>query len=134
MEVPMKFIRFYATNDGESRFQDVEVPLPHATPDSSGGKIQQSNENPSASVQFVQLPQGLDQSWHHAPVRQMGLILSGVVEVQTSDNQKRQFRPGEGFIADDLTGKGHQTRAVGGAAALAIIRMSPTFDFGKWSG
>ncbi len=102
----MKFIRFYATGDGESRFQDVEVPLPHATPDSSGGKIQQSNENPSASVQFVQLPQGLDQSWHHA---------------------------GEGFIADDLTGKGHQTRAVGGAAALAIIRMAPTFDFGKWS-
>src|SRR5260370_13504498 len=95
MEVPMKFIRFYATSDGESRFQDVEVPLPHATPDSSGGKIQQSNENPSASVQFVQLPQGLDQSWHHAPVRQMRLILSGVVEVQTSANQKRQFRPGE---------------------------------------
>jgi quercetin dioxygenase-like cupin family protein len=133
MEVQMKFIRFYATSDGESRFQEVEVPLPHGMKDSSGGTIQQSNENPSASVQFVQLPQGLDQSWHHAPVRQMGIILSGVVEVQTSDNQKRQFRPGEGFIADDLTGKGHQTRAVGGAAALAIIRMAPTFDFAKWS-
>src|SRR5260370_17860735 len=101
MEVPMKFIRFYATGDGESRFQDVEVPLPHATPDSSGGKIQQSNENPSASVQFVQLPQGLDQSWHHAPVRQMGLILSAVVECQTSANQNRHVRPEQRFTPTD---------------------------------
>lgn len=104
----MKVMRFHATEDGESRFQEV--------------------------IRFVELPQGLDQSWHHAPARQIVVVLSGVVEVGTSDNQKRQCSAGQAFIADDLTGKGHITRVVNGPAHVLFVQLPANFDFARWSG
>src|SRR5216684_899941 len=108
MEVSMKVTRFYATSDGESRFHEGEI-------------------------RFVELPQGMVQGWHHAPASQIVVILSGVMEVGTSDNQKRQGRPGQAFIADDLTGKGHTTRVVDGPAHVMFVELPKGFDFGKWS-
>jgi hypothetical protein len=129
----MKITRFYATEDGESRFQDVEVPTDQARPDSFGFTLHQSNASSSPSFRFVELPQGLDQSWHHAPARQIVVVLSGVMEVGTSDNQKRQCSAGQAFIADDLSGKGHTTRVVQGPALVMFVQLPQTFDFARWS-
>jgi hypothetical protein len=103
-------------------------------PESSGPAINQSNAWPSPSVRFVQLPAGLDQSWHHAPARQIVVVLSGVVEVGTSDNQKRQCSAGQAFIADDLTGKGHTTRVLNGTAEVLFVQLPSNFDFARWAG
>jgi hypothetical protein len=130
----MKVTRFHATENEESRFQEIEVPINQPRPESSGPAINQSNAWPSPSVRFVQLPAGLDQSWHHAPARQIVVVLSGVVEVGTSDNQKRQCSAGQAFIADDLTGKGHTTRVLNGPAEVLFVQLPPNFDFARWAG
>jgi quercetin dioxygenase-like cupin family protein len=130
----MKITRFHATEDGESRFQEVEVPIDSPRPDSFGHTILQSNAWPSSSIRFVELPAGLDQSWHHAPASQIVVVLSGTVEVGTSDNQKRQCTAGQAFIADDLTGKGHKTRVLNGPARVIFIQLPPNFDFARWAG
>lgn len=130
----MKLTRFHATENGESRFQEIEVPINTPRPDSFGHTILQSNAWPSPSIRFVELPANLDQSWHHAPARQMVVVLSGVVEVGTSDNQKRRCSPGQAFIADDLTGKGHTTRVVEGPARVLFVQLPENFDFARWSG
>jgi hypothetical protein len=130
----MKIIRFHAMENGESRFQEVEVPINQARKSSVGSDIlHQSNDWPSPSVRFVELPVGLNQSWHHAPARQIVLVLAGVVEVGTSDNQKRQCAAGQAFIADDLTGKGHTTRVLEGPARVMFIELPKGFDVERWS-
>jgi quercetin dioxygenase-like cupin family protein len=130
----MKITRFHATDNGESRFQEVEVPINQARPDSFGYTLLQSNAWPSPSIRFVELPEGLDQPWHHAPARQIVVVLSGSLEVGTSDGQKRQCSAGQAFIADDLTGKGHLTRVLNGPARVMFVQLPDNFDFARWSG
>lgn len=129
----MKLTRFHATENGESRFQDIEVPTSEPRPDGFGHTLLQSNASPSPSFRFVQLPAGLDQSWHHAPARQIVVVLSGVLEVGTSDNEKRRCSAGQAFIADDLTGKGHTTRVIEGPAHVMFVQLPQSFDFARWS-
>jgi quercetin dioxygenase-like cupin family protein len=129
----MKLIRFHATEDGASRFQEVEVPSDQSRPSSAGGVLKQSSVWPSPGVRFVELPAGLDQSWHHAPARQVVVVLSGCVEVETSDHEKRRCTAGHAFIADDLTGTGHSTRVIDGPATVMFVELPPRFDVAKWS-
>jgi hypothetical protein len=129
----MKITRFHATEDGGSRFQEIELPVNLERLDAFGNMMHQSNAFSSPNVRFVELPPGLDQSWHHAPARQIVFVLSGVVEVGTSDNEKRRWSAGAAFIPDDLTGKGHLTRVLEGPALLAFIELPPDFDFDRWS-
>jgi quercetin dioxygenase-like cupin family protein len=46
--------------------------------------------------------------WHaHVPRRQWVIVLSGRVEVTTSDGERRQFGPGAFVLVEDIVGKGH---------------------------
>ena len=128
----MKITRFYATPEGGSCFQDLEIPIDQERPDSFGFVLRQSNAWPSASIRFVKLPAGLDQGWHHAPARQLVVVLSGELEVGTSDGDKRRGTAGQVFVADDLTGKGHETRVIDGPAHVMFVELPPNFDFQHW--
>ena len=129
----MKITRFHATDDGGSRFQEIDLPINQDRIDPFGNVLHQSNAFSSPSVRFVELPRNLDQSWHHAPARQIVFVLSGTVEVTTTDNQTRQWGAGSAFIPDDLSGKGHLTRVIDGPATLAFIELPANFDFARWS-
>lgn len=129
----MKITRFYATGDGESRFAEIDIPIEHAQQDADGNTLRFSNDYVSPSVRFAELPEGMVQSWHHAPARQIVVVLSGVLEVGTSDKQTRRWRAGEAFLADDLTGKGHTTRTVEGPVRLLFAPLPPGFVLERWS-
>ena len=129
----MKIIRFHATDDGGSRFQEIALPVNEERIDPFGNLLHQSKAFNSPSVRFVELPPALDQSWHHAPARQIVFVLHGVVEVGTSDGEKRRWGAGSAFIPDDLTGKGHLTRVIEGPAMLAFVELPSDFDFDRWS-
>jgi quercetin dioxygenase-like cupin family protein len=133
IDASMKITRFHATDDGGSRFQEIELPVSQERVDPFGNILHQSNAFNSPSVRFVELPDTLDQSWHQAPARQIVFVLRGVVEVGTSDNEKRRWGAGSAFIPDDLSGKGHLTRVIEGPAMLAFIELPPGFDFDRWS-
>jgi len=129
----MKLIRFHTIEDGASHFQEIEVPTSQSQPSSAGGILKQSTVWPSPGIRFVELPAGLDQSWHHAPARQIVVVLSGCVEVETSDHEKRRCVAGQAFIADDLTGTGHSTRVIGGPATVMFVELPAGFNVEKWS-
>ena len=93
----MKITRFYATQDGGSRFEEIDIPVEQAQQDPDGNTLRFSNAYASPNVRFAELPEGLAQEWHHAPTRQIVIVLSGVVEVTTSDNLTRQWSAGEAF-------------------------------------
>jgi quercetin dioxygenase-like cupin family protein len=133
VEASMRVTRFYATNDGESRFEEIEVPIDQPYTDEFANVYHLSNPFDSPSVRIVEFPRGLTQGWHKAPARQIVFVLSGVLEVGTSDNETRRWGAGEVFIADDVSGKGHTTHVLEGPAHVAFIQLPHTFDCDRWS-
>jgi hypothetical protein len=129
----MKIIRFHATDNGESRFVEIDIPIEHGQKDADGHTLQFSNSYASPHVRFAELPAGMSQTWHNAPARQIVVILSGQLEVGTSDGQTRRWRAGEAFLADDVTGKGHLTKTIGGPTRVMFAPLPDGFDIDRWS-
>ncbi|MFC1922137.1 hypothetical protein ACFLY4_02520 [Chloroflexota bacterium] len=129
----MKITRFFTTEHGESRFSEIDIPIDYRREDYDGNVIFLSKAFNSPRVRFVELPEGYDQGWHNAPRRQFVILLSGVVEVQTSDNQIRQWGAGDVVLADDVSGKGHQTRAIDGSVRMVYVPISADFSLDSWS-
>ncbi len=129
----MKITTFYATDTGESRFRDIEIPFAQVRDDGFGHNIILSNAYASPNVQFVELPAGMDQDWHNAPARQLVIVLDGVIEVETTDGERRQWQTGAAFLPADVTGRGHRTRCIGGPVRLVFAPLPAGFNIDTWS-
>ena len=126
----MDITRFIPAPGGGSRFVSLAVPLDNAQQDAFGHTSHRSRVIPAQSTSFSEMPAGLEQDWHPASRRQFVVVLSGRVEVETSDGEKRQFRPGEMFLADDSASSGHRTRTLGGPARVLFVHLPPELDLG----
>ena len=129
----MKITRFYTNENGETRFSEIDIPIDFKREDVDGNVILLSKAFNSPRVRFVELPEGYDQGWHNAPRRQIVILLSGVVEVRTSDNQIRRWGAGDVIFADDINGKGHQTRAIDGSVRMVYVPLPADFSLEYWS-
>ena len=129
----MKITRFIATATGGSQFEEIDIPITNERQDAEGHTLLLSNTYTSPGVCFVDLPAGLNQDWHQAPTRQVVVVLSGTLEVTTTDNQVRQWSTGEAFIAADVTGQGHKTRTLGGPARVMFAPLPENFSMEHWS-
>ncbi len=112
----MQYLRIYAGPDGESHFEDVDVP---AAP--GGGSSDLSAMIPAQGVIFRRSQADQFVDWHHAPRRQFVITLSGEAEVEASDGEVRRIGPGTVLLAEDLTGKGHITRGAGTQERLSLF-------------
>ena len=129
----MKITRFCASDDGGSRFEDLEIILANEREDGMGHTISFSTPFPSPNVSLVTLPANLDQDWHGAPERQLVFVLQGCVEVETTDGSKRRWHKGQFFCADDTSGRGHRTRTIDGPALVLFNPVSDDFQFESWT-
>lgn len=120
----MKIVRVAATDDGGSRFHETEAAFPEAYVDRLGGTHPRSRSFASTG-RIVEFGAGLSMDWHGAPNRRVIVVLSGALEVETTDGAVRRWGAGEIVIADDTTGKGHRTRVVGGPARLLFLEVAP---------
>lgn len=101
-----RITRVYTGDDGESHFEDIEVPLSEAT---SLGQL--SEVQPASGVIFRRTEAGQDLDWHNAPRRQYVVLLTGPdVEIEIGDGTTRRFPPGSVILVEDTTGRGHITR------------------------
>jgi hypothetical protein len=117
----MELTRFVTTESGGSRFETVDIPIMIEHEGAGGFILMTSDPLESGAVTFVMLPAELDQDWHPAPTRQFVQVMSGSVEVTTSDMEVRRFVAGDLFIAGDTTGQGHRTRVIDGPALVIFI-------------
>lgn len=104
----MKIPRLYSGDDGESHFGELDIPLE----DMGGGVGVISKLQAATGMFFRNTGSDYDLDWHTAPRRQYIIILEGAVEIETGDGTRRRFGPGDVFLAEDLTGRGHISRAV----------------------
>jgi quercetin dioxygenase-like cupin family protein len=125
----MKITSFYTLPNGDSKFREVEISFPNARQDEFGHTLKLSEPYASPKVQFVELPEGMDQDWHRAPARQIVVVLTGVIEVETTDGQKRRWHAGQVFMPADVEGQGHRTRCIGGAVRLMFAPLPDGFEF-----
>jgi hypothetical protein len=113
-----KITRLYTGEDGESHFEEIELPLD----DKFGDVDQQTMPLKALEVCFRESTEevgyGDKIGWHNAPCRLLYIILGGTLEIEVGDGSKRLFEAGDIFMAEDTTGRGHLSRARNRRAAI----------------
>ena len=111
----MQIIRLYSGDDGESHFEDLELPY------ETVANAQVTAMRTASGIQFRRSPAGHFIDWHQAPQRQYVITLEGQSEITIGDGSKRVFNPGDVLLADDLAGRGHTTLAAGTKPRVSIF-------------
>ena len=127
----MRITSVEADADGGSHFREWDIDLSVTRDDGQGHTLLLSPPYQSPAVQLVELPADLRQDWHTAPARQLVVVLSGVIEVETTDGACRRWRTGEVFLPADVTGRGHRTRCIEGAVRLLFAPLPEDFNYGR---
>jgi len=97
--------RVYSDANGDSCFEDIQIPMNDA------GDIGSLSEGlPVKTIIFREVEPGYDYHFHTAPQRQYIVLLDGGIEIETSLGEKRIFQPGEILLVEDTNGKGHRTK------------------------
>ena len=102
-----KITKVYSDNNGESQFEDVEMPLKN---DGEIGFL--SDKIPAKEIIFRNVKPGYDYDFHNAPQKQYIILLDGEIEIETSMGEKRTFKGGDILLMEDTHGKGHKTRNI----------------------
>jgi len=118
---PMKVTRLYTGADGKTKVEEYEVPL---TASKDRGTFL-SDTVKATSVQFRRTSEDYFLDWHPASKRQYVVTLAGESEVELADGRKLRLGPGHILLAEDTTGQGHISRAVGTKDRLSIFIALP---------
>ena len=103
----MRIHNLYADAQGQSHFRDIEVEWAE---ERRGSKL--SKRLPANGIIFRQTKADNDLDFHTAPRRQYIVNLDAGVEITTSDGETRVIGAGEILLVEDVTGKGHKSKAV----------------------
>jgi hypothetical protein len=113
---PVKVTRLYTGPDGKTKVEEFEIPL---KPQGRGTEL--APVVPATGVQFRRTNQDYNLDWHPAPARQFVVTLSGESEVELEGGRKIRLGPGHILLAEDTTGQGHISRAVGGQDRISLF-------------
>lgn len=112
----MRITRITTDAAGDSRFEDIEIPLRDA------GEIGRLSEAVGTrGVIFRETAPDYDYDWHPAPRRQFIVLLDGVIEIEVGTGEKRRFSGGDILLVEDTTGRGHRTRTVDGRSRRSLF-------------
>jgi hypothetical protein len=113
---PIKVTRLFTGPDGKTHVEEREIPL---KPQGRGTELSESIA--VSGLQFRTTNQDYNLDWHTAPRRQYVVTLSGESEVELDGGRKIRLGPGHILLAEDTTGQGHISRAVGTADRVSLF-------------
>ena len=114
---PIKITRIYTGEDGKTHAEELEVPLQPGR----RATTELSETVPITSVQFRRNSPAYYIDWHTAPRRQYVITLAGESEVEIGDGTKIRLHPGHILLAEDTTGQGHISRAIGSDDRISLF-------------
>ena len=117
----MHYHHLFATDDGESHWRDVEVPLTPVAFAPPAQNIHASESEAATQAVFLSLPTGWNEPPHPSPHPQYLIVRSGIVEVTASDGEARIIGPGDVWRMEDTHGKGHHTKVIGETIFEAVV-------------
>ena len=103
----MRIHNLYVDADGESHFRDIDIEWAE---EGRGGKL--SKRLPANGIIFRRTEPDYDLDWHPAPRRQYIINLDEGVQLTASDGESRVIKAGEVILVEDVTGKGHLSKAI----------------------
>jgi hypothetical protein len=112
----MRIHNLYTDATGASHFRDIEVEWAE---ERRGSKL--SKRLPATGIIFRLTPGEHDVDWHNAPRRQYIINLDAGVEITASDGEARKIGAGEVILVEDISGKGHLSKSIGGKLRHSIF-------------
>lgn len=94
----MQFCRMYTGDDGKSHFEEL---------DQNEGSRFFSGTIAAKALVFKNDDNREILGWHNAPRRQWCITMAGSVDIGIGDGTAKTFKPGDAFLAEDVTGQGH---------------------------
>lgn len=117
--------RIYADAQGGSHLDTVTVEQQLMTAAPPAPPLYVSAANPASRYLFYTFEPGWFGDLHPAPTRQFLALLSGAVEVETTDGTVRRLGPGDLVLLEDTSGPGHRTRNIGDGYATFLVVPAP---------
>ena len=113
---PVTVTRLYTGADGKTHVEEYQVPLK-----AQGRGTELSDAVGVKDLQFRRTNQDYNLDWHPAPRRQFVVTLSGESEIELDGGRKIRLGPGHILLAEDTTGQGHLSRAVGTEERISLF-------------
>jgi hypothetical protein len=120
MILPLKYVRLFVDDAGQSHFEDCTLPLetrsfaPPTTP------LEASELIPALGFALVRFAPDWSGPWHPSPYRQWFFMMSGSVTVTVTDGTERVLGAGDVILLDDEGTTGHLTHVNGGRDVVAV--------------
>ncbi|HUK11599.1 MAG TPA: hypothetical protein VLX09_27280 [Stellaceae bacterium] len=107
----MRCLRIYATPDGESHFDEIDIPTTRRSIFPDAAPFELSAHYPASRIRFTRIPARIGEvGWHTVPERVLTVRLDGSAEYETSDGAVRRVPAGGFVLVEDTHGKGHVSR------------------------
>jgi hypothetical protein len=116
--MPLLVTRLFTGADGQTHAETREVTLKN---DGRSAAAELSETVRVSGLQFRRTSPAYALDFHPAPTRQYVVTLSGRGEVELGDGTKIPLGPGHILLAEDTTGKGHISRAIGSEDRLSLF-------------
>ena len=124
MDSLVTHIRLVADSSGESHFMPMEIGMTTRTFAPPAPPFDVSELTEASLCGFLRVPKGFDGELHPSPMRMWVFFLSGEMEFEASDGERRRCVPGTAMLLEDTTGKGHLSRVLGDSpAVLAAVQL-----------
>lgn len=120
-ELKARLIHVYATPDGESHLERIEI-------SNDAGEIPVTGMTARAYARNVSRAA----DWHTAPRKQFAINMTGSLEVQISNGSRHSIGQGDLVYLEDITGKGHVTRVLTPVTNL-FIHVPQDWDMRSWA-
>lgn len=119
----MKCLRIYATPDGESHFDEIELPTRTMSVHPDAVPFEVTATHSASRVRITRIPAGMREvAWHTVSEPNLTVRLDGSVEYETSDGEVRHVPAASFVLVEDTHGKGHLSRH--SAEAQTVIWIS----------
>lgn len=117
--------RIYADALGDSHFDAMAVEQSLACAAPPAAPFYVSEERPASRYRFYTFEPGWIGDLHPAPTRQFLALMSGAVEMETTDGTVKRLGPGDLVLLEDTSGKGHLTRNIGDSYSSFLVVPVP---------
>lgn len=118
------YVRVVTRNNGESAFEDAQIPLAPEVVAQAVPTFMTGIMSSRPGAQYLLCPE-FNSAPHTAPREQWIVMLRGSIDIEVTDGSTRSFGAGDLVLVTDTTGKGHRTRAVGEPVEALFIPVAP---------
>ena len=121
MAFALTFSQLFSDAIGESHFGSVNLQLVTRNFAPPAEPFDVSDFAAATRYGFLRAPSGWVGDLHPSPMCMWVFVLSGEVEFEASDGERRRVAAGGAILLEDTTGKGHQSRVIGDVPALLAV-------------